>query len=152
MASSENPRLTVSFPEEGASARAVLDPARAPQTVAGVLAALPVEGRAFHGIYSGSEVALFIPPDIWLPVENATHRVLPRDLAYYRFRGGEHYGFPDDVAELCWFYDRDAAPSMPDGPVRVHVFGRFTEGWEEFSATCRAMRTEGAKRVRVERS
>lgn len=150
MASSDPPRLRVTFVDAGVSATAALDPSRAPRTVAGVLDALPLEGRATHAIYSGSEIAFFIPPTLWLPQENATNRVLPGDLAYYRFRGGEHYGFPDDVAELCWFYDRDASPSMPDGPVRVNVFGRFTEGWDEFAAACRAMRTEGATQVRVE--
>jgi hypothetical protein len=150
MASSETPRLRFTFVTEGISAVAELDPVRAPETVAGILDGLPLRGTAGHAIYSGSEVAFFIPPTIWLPVENATSRVLPRDLAYYRFRGGEHYGWPDDVAELCWFYDRDATPSMPDGPVQVNVFGRFTQGWDEFAAACRAMRTDGAKLLEVE--
>jgi hypothetical protein len=150
MGSSERPRLRFTFVHEDVSAVAELDRDGAPGTVAGILAALPFEGEAAHAVYSGSEVAFFIPPEVWLPTENATSRVLPGDLGYYRFRGGEHYGWPDDVAELCWFYDRDATPSMPDGPVRVNVFGRFTEGWEAFAATCRAMRREGAKLLRVE--
>ena len=150
MASSDDPRLRVTFPETQVSAIAELDPTAAPQTVAGVIAALPLAGTAGHAIYSGSEIMFFIPPTVWLPAENATSRVLPGDLGYYRFRGGAHYGFPDDVAELCWFYDRDATPSMPDGPVRVNIFGRFTEGWTEFAAACRAMRSEGAQSVRVD--
>ena len=122
MESSKHSRLRFSFMSEGVSAIAELDRERAPRTAAGIVAALPFQGMAGHAIYSGSEVAFFIPPEVWLPVENATSRVLPGDLAYYRFRGGRHYGFPDDVAELCWFYDRDATPSMPDGPVAVtHV-------------------------------
>ncbi len=144
--------LRLAFPDDGVSALAVLLNDEAPATVDGILAALPIKGVAGHAIYSGSEIALFIPPDIRISEENATHRVLPRDLAYYRFDGGVHYGFPDDVSELCWFYDRDAVPSMPDGPVAVNIFGRFTEGWEDFARVCRAMRTEGAKRVIVDRA
>lgn len=150
MASSEAAHLRIGFPDEGVWAVAELLADVAPATVAGVLEALPFEGQAGHAIYSGSEIAFFIPPSVWLPRENTTHRVLPRDLAYYRFHGGRHYGFPDDVAELCWFYDRDATPSMPDGPVAVNVFGRFEEGWDDFAAVCRSMRTEGAKRVTVD--
>lgn len=86
---------------------------------AGVLECMPIEGTCGHAIYSGSEVMLRIPPEVWLPGEKATQQVLPGDLAYYPLRGGEHYGWPTDVAELCWFYDRDATPSMPDGPVAV---------------------------------
>ena len=52
-------------------------------------------------------------------------------------------------AELCWFYDRDAVPSMPDGPVPVNIFGKFTEGFDEFGAVCRRMRREGVKRIEV---
>ncbi len=152
MGSSEAERIRITFADEGVSAIVDLDRDSAPRTVAGVLEALPFEGPAGHAIYSGSEIAFFIPAEVWLPAENATSRVLPRDLAYYRFRGGQHYGWPDDVAELCWFYDRDATPSMPDGPVQVNVFGRFSDGWIDFEAVCRAMRTEGAKPVSVERA
>ncbi len=141
--------LVFTFPDEGVRATAELLAELAPETVAGVVAALPLAGICNHGIYSGSEIAFLISTDIWLPQENATSRVLPGDLAYYKFTGGELYGWSNSVAELCWFYDRDARPSMPDGPVAVNVFGRFTHGWDEFAAVCRAMRMEGAKRIRV---
>jgi hypothetical protein len=150
MGSSESPRLRVTFVTEGVSAIAQLAPGDAPETVAGLLAAMPIEGESFHGIYSGSEVACLIPSELRFPGENATSRVLPRDLGYYRGRGGELHGFPDDFAELCWFYDRDGRPSMPDGPVAVNLIGRFTEGWEAFAAVCRAMRREGVKPVRFD--
>ncbi len=147
MASSERLAVTLG----GVTAIAELDRDRAPTTVDGILAALPVSGDAFHGMYSGSEVALMIPATVWLPTENATSRVVPGDLAYYKVRGGEHYGFPDDLAELCWFYDRDARPSMADGPVAVNVFGRFADGWDAFADACREMRQTGAQPASVER-
>jgi hypothetical protein len=150
MASSEDVRLRVTFVEEGISAVAELDWQNAGATCSGIVGVLPITGEAFHGIYSGSEVACLIPSVVQLPRENATSRVLPGDIAYYRVRGGTLHGFPHDIAEICWFYDRDATPSMPDGPVSVNVFGRFDEGWEEFGSMCRAMRTMGARRVRFE--
>lgn len=142
-------RPALEFSLDGVVAIAELNREAAPNTIEGLLRAVPLEGSAFHGIYSGSEIAFFIPSDVWLPVENATSRVLPGELGYFKFRGGEHYGFPEDRAELCWFYDRDATPSMPDGPVRVNIIGRFTEGWDAFEVVCRAMRSEGDKPVRV---
>ncbi len=122
----------------------------APRTVAGVLAGLPFEGIAQHAIYSGSEIMYPIPSEVWLPRENATSNVLPGEIAYFKVEGGRYHGHPDDLAELAWFYDRDAVPSMPDGPVAANVFARFDTGWERFAAVCRAMRVEGAKTVRVE--
>ena len=144
-------RLRFTFVGEHVSAIAELDDVLAPETVAGIIDALPLAGSASHAIYSGSEVMLFLPPQVRLPVENATSDVRPGDLAYYHIRAGAHYGWPDDVNELCWFYDEDATRSMPGGPIAVNVFGRFTTGWSEFAAICRAMRTEGAKQTRVER-
>jgi len=143
--------LTVTFVDDEVTAVAELDTAAAPRTIDRLARALPIEGAAFHGIYSGSEVACLIPPEIRVPAENATSRVLPGELAYYAFAGGVFHGFPSDVAELCWFYDRDATPSMPDGPVAVNLIGRFVDGWEPFAAVCRAMRSEGSKRVRFDR-
>ena len=106
---------------------------QAPKTCAAVLAALPQAGEAHHATYSGSEVAFILDRDLGVGRENATSKVIPGDLAYTRFDGGEMWGFPDDFAELCWFYDRDAVPSMPDGPVPVNI--------------CRPLR-RGLRRVR----
>jgi hypothetical protein len=151
MASSEpSSRLRFSFLDVGVSAIAELDQSRASRTVSGILEALPIEADSFHGIYSGSEVACFINPEIWLSTENATSRVLPGEIGYYRQLGGQTYGFPDDLAEICWYYDRDAVPSTPDGPVAVNVFGRFTDGWPEFASICRQMRTSGARPILIE--
>ena len=150
MASSERRALKVGFVDEGVFALAELDWEHASLTATGIAEALPFQGRAFHGIYSGSEVACFIPADVRIPTENATTRVLPGDIAYFRSPGGTSYGQPDDISEICWFYDRDARPSTPDGPVAVNVFGRFTEGWDEFASVCRSMRDQGSKPVRFE--
>ena len=142
-------RIRITFVDEGVSAVAELLEEQAPRTCAAVLAALPQTGEAHHATYSGSEVAFILDRDLGVGRENATSKVIPGDLAYTRFDGGVMWGFPDDFAELCWFYDRDAVPSMPDGPVPVNIIGRFVEGFAAFAAVCRRMRREGVKRIEI---
>jgi hypothetical protein len=122
---------------------------QAPKTCAAVLAALPQRNEVRHATYSGSEVVFILERDLGVGKENATSKVIPGDLAYTRFEGGELWGYPDTFSALCWFYDRDAVPSMPDGPVPVNIFGRFVENFDAFAAVCRRMRREGVKRVEV---
>lgn len=140
-------RMVITFVDEGVSAVAELLEDQAPKTCAAVIAELPQGGVAHHATYSGSEVAYIMKRDIPVPKENATIKVLPGDLCFARFDGGVHYGFPDAFSELCWFYDRDTTPSMPDGPVAPNIFGHFVEGFAEFAAVCRRMRREGVKNV-----
>ena len=142
-------RIVLDFVEEGVVATAELLEDLAPKTCAGVVAALPVSGEAQHAVYSGSEIALILDRDLAIGQENATTAVIPGDVAFTRFEGGLYYGLPASFSELCWFYDRDAVPSMPDGPVPVNVFARIVEGFDDFAAVCRRMRREGVKRFAV---
>jgi len=142
-------RLSITFVDEGVTAIAELFENEAPKSVAAVLSALPQVGDAHHATYSGSECAFILNRDLGIGMENATSKVLPGDLAYTRFEGGVMFGFPNSFSELAWFYDRDAVPSMPEGPVPVNIIGTFTEGFEEFRAMCRRMRREGVKRVEI---
>lgn len=142
-------RIRLSFVDEDVSAIAELLDEAAPMTCRRVLELLPVGGEAHHAVYSGSEIALILDEDVDIPQENATHRVLPGDIAFARFEGGIHYGIPDSFSELCWFYDRDATPSMPDGPVPVNIFATIVEGGDAFYDVCRRMRREGVKRIEI---
>ena len=142
-------RIELAFVDEDVVAVAELLEREAPRTCAAVIALLPQLREAHHAIYSGSEVALILDRDVPVPQENATHRVMPGDVAFTRFDGGVRYGFPDSFSELCWFYDRDATPSMSDGPVPVNIFARIVEGFEPFSGVCRRMRREGVKKIEV---
>lgn len=148
----EGRRIVLTFSEEDVSVEAILLEDQAPRTCAAVWEHLPSSGFAQHGIYSGSEVyALWERPFVLQP-ENKTSDVLPGDIAYYFQRGGVQYGFPDDLCEMCWFYDRDATPSMPGGPVQVNLFARMLGDPTPFFAVCRRMRLEGQKRFRVSRA
>jgi hypothetical protein len=142
-------RIRFTFVDEGVTAVAELFADQAPRSCAAVLAALPQVGEAHHATYSGSEVAFILDRDLGVGRENATSKVIPGDLAYTRFDGGVMWGFPHDFSEFCWFYDRDAVPSMPDGPVPVNIIGKFVEGFEAFATVCRRMRREGVKRIEI---
>jgi hypothetical protein len=142
-------RVTITFVDEQVSAVAELLEDEAPKSCAAVVAALPFEGMAHHATFSGSEVMFYFEQDLGIGRENATTRVIPGDLAYARIEGGEWRSIPQTISELCWFYDRDAVPAMPDGLIPVNLIGRFVEGFEEFAAVCRRMRREGEKRIKV---
>lgn len=135
------------FLDEGVAARArLLEDAR--ETGRAVLEALPASGLARHGIYSGSEIYLVLSEVLAPPRENATTDVERGDIGFLTVRGGSSYGFDEDYSEICWFYDRDATPSMAEGPIPVNVFARFVDS-DAFFAVCRRMRLEGAKRIEV---
>jgi hypothetical protein len=56
-------------------------------------------------------------------------------------REGSGYGIEESYSEVCWFYDLDATPSMPEGPIAVNVFARL-DGADTFFAVCRRMRLD----------
>jgi hypothetical protein len=139
--------IVFSFVDEGVAAAARLLE-EAPDTSRAVLEALPVSGLARHGIYSGSEVYFVLPDLLTPPRENATTAVGPGDVGFLTVEKGSSYGFDEDFSEICWFYDLDAKPSMPEGPVAVSVFARLDDA-DAFFALCRRMRLEGAKRIAI---
>ncbi len=142
-------RIKLTFTNEKVSAIVELLEDQAPKTCAAVMAALPQSGEAHHATYSGSESVLILDRDLGVGTENATIRVIPGDVAYTRFEGGINYGFPDTFSEIAVFYDRDAVPSMPNGPVPMNIFGRITENFDDFAAVCRQMRRTGVKPLTI---
>jgi hypothetical protein len=143
--------LVLRFPDEGVSAPARLLLEQAPETCRAVLDALPASGTARHGIYSGSEVYLLLPVLLRPPREHATTIVGPGDVGFLTVEKGSGYGIEEAYSEICWFYDLDATPSMPEGPIAVSVFARLHDA-DAFFAVCRRMRLEGAKSVEIARA
>jgi hypothetical protein len=139
------------FPDEGIEAPARLLEREAPETSRAVWDALPVAGDARHGIYSGSEVYLVLPALLTPPREHATTIVGPGDIGFLTVEKGSGYGIEEDYSEVCWFYDLDATPSMPEGPIAVSVFACLYDA-DDFFAVCRRMRLEGAKRLEIARA
>jgi hypothetical protein len=139
------------FLDEGVAASAQLLREQAPETCRAVLDALPAAGSARHGIYSGSEVYLVLPVLLAPPREHATTIVGPGDVGFLTVEKGSGYGVEEDYWEVCWFYDLDATPSMPEGPIAVNVFARLYDA-DAFFAVCRRMRLEGTNRVELTRA
>jgi Protein of unknown function (DUF3830) len=141
------PEIVFRFPDEGVAASARLLE-EAPETCRAVREALPVSGFARHGIYSGSEVYHVLPGLLTPPREHATTIVAPGDVGFLTVEKGSGYGIDEAYSEICWFYDLDATPSMPEGPIAVNVFARLRDA-DAFFAVCRRMRLEGAKRIEI---
>ena len=136
------------FLDEDVAARASLLRDKAPETCAAVSHALPASGLARHGIYSGSEVYLVLPVLLRPPREHATTIVGAGDVGFLTVEKGSGYGIEESYSEICWFYDLDATPSMPEGPIAVNVFARLHDAGS-FFAVCRRMRLEGAKTLEI---
>jgi len=110
------------FLEEGVAASArLLREREAPETCEAVVEELPTAGLARHGIYSGSEVYLVLPVLLAPPREQATTIVGPGDVGFLTVEKGSGYGIEEAYSEVCWFYDLDATPSMPEGPIRERL-------------------------------
>jgi len=140
--------LVFRFLDEGVAASARLLEREAPETCRAVLDAA---GLARHGIYSGSEIYLVLPVLLAPPREQATTIVGPGDVGFLTVEKGSGYGIEEAYSEVCWFYDLDATPSMPEGPIAVNVFARLHDA-DTFFAVCRRMRLEGAKRLEIARA
>lgn len=143
-------RIRLVFPVEKVLAVAELMESEAPRTCAILWNALPFEGELLHAMWSGPETYLPIPADIRIAPEHQTTHPLPGEIGFYALDGGVLIGWPHDMAELAFFYDRGAKPSMPNGPVSMNVFARIVENFQGFRAVCGRMQKEGAKLLRVE--
>jgi Protein of unknown function (DUF3830) len=142
--------VVLRFLDEDVAAKARLLHEQAPETCRAVCDALPVSGLARHSIYSGSEVYLILPAQVTVPREHATTIVGAGDVGFLTVEKGSGYGIEEGYSEVCWFYDLDATPSMPEGPVAVNVFAQLQDA-DFFFAVCRRMRLEGAKSLEIAR-
>jgi Protein of unknown function (DUF3830) len=139
------------FLDEDVAAAARLLRDQAPETCRAVWDALPASGLARHGIFSGSEVYLILPSIVTAPREHATTIVGAGDVGFLTVEAGSGYGIEESYSEVCWFYDLDATPSMPEGPIAVNIFARLYDA-DAFTAVCRRMRMEGAKKLEIVRA
>jgi hypothetical protein len=141
--------IELRYVKEGVAVKAELQWDLMPRTCAEVVKHLPITGKATHARYSGSEVATLITKKCKIAREHATCACLPGDVAYVWLDRDDHYGLDDDVSEICWFYDRDARPSMFEGPVRVNVFARIAGDMKAFAKACADTRLSGVKTIRI---
>ncbi len=144
-------QIRLVFPDEDVSALADLLEGAAPETCRVIFENLPFESELYYAQWSGPETYLLIDPSIQVAPENQTFHTIPGDIGYYRLDGGRLIDWPDDMAEIAFFYGRGARPSMIDGPVPVNMFARIVENLAGFAEVSRRTRLEGVKRIRVER-
>lgn len=144
-------RLRLELPDVEVAATAELLEHAAPRTCAAIWNALPFGGELNHGIWSGPETYLMIDPAIRVAAEHQVHQTEAGDIGYYCARGGTIVDWPEDLAELAFFYGRGARPYMPTGPVTVNLFARVVDNLDGFARACDAIRRDGITRMRVER-
>ncbi|HJS75660.1 MAG TPA: DUF3830 family protein [Vicinamibacteria bacterium] len=144
-------RLRLRFPSEQVTSIAELLETQAPRTCQAIWEALPFEGELIHAMWSGPETYLPIDSTLRIEAEHQTTHPLPGEIGFYAIDGGVLVDWPDDMAELAFFYGRGSRPAMPDGPVAMNIFARIIENFEGFQKTCARIQREGVKRLRVER-
>jgi hypothetical protein len=144
-------RLRIRFPSEQVTSIAELLEKEAPRTCQAIWEALPFEGELIHAMWSGPETYLPIDSSLRIAPEHQTTHPLPGEIGFYAIDGGVLADWPNDMAELAFFYGRGSRPSMPDGPIAINVFARIVENLEGFQRTCARIHKEGVKRLRVER-
>ena len=105
-------QIRMTFVNEGVSAVADLLEEAARRTCAALWEALPAAGPAHHACYSGSECVFRLPEFSGYAGERDSE-VTPGDVGVHLVRRRRRLRGEEDFAEICWFYDRDAVPSMP---------------------------------------
>lgn len=144
-------KLRLVLPDPGITALAELFESEAPKTCRTIWDTLPLTGELYHGIWSGPETYMPIAPSIRVPPENQTVQTQAGEIGYYALEGGRIVDWPEDFAELAFFYGRGARPGMPTGPVAVNLVARIVENLDGFARACDEIRRSGATPLRVER-
>ena len=145
-------QMKLLFPDDDVVALAELWENEAPRTSAAIWEALPLDGRLHHAIWSGPETYLPIDASIHPPPENQATLTQVGDIGYYAIEGGRIVDWPDDFAEIAFFYGRGARPSMPTGPVSMNLFAGIVDNLKGFAEICDRIRFDGVKRLRVVRA
>ena len=141
--------IELKFVDLNISARARLLEDEMPRTCRELIKHLPIESAATHARYSGSEVAMLISTDIKIGREKSTNVVETGDVVYIWLNRDDHYGLDDDVSEIAWFYDKDARPTMAEGPVMANIFAKIEGDASAFYKASAETRITGQKKVRI---
>ena len=144
-------RLRLVVASRRLTATAELLESEAPLTCRAIWDALPFEGDLIHAMWSGPETYLSIDPSIRIPPEHQSTQPVPGEIGYYSVEGNRIVDWPDDMAEIAFFYGRGARPSMPTGPVAMNLFARIVDNLDGFADVCRRIHREGVETLRVER-
>jgi hypothetical protein len=145
-------RIVFSFPDDGVSAEAELLEEAAPATCRLVWERLPIENRTLHGMYSGREVFVMVDPAQAVAAENLVNLPLPGEVLYFHQEGGVFVEADDAYAEVCVIYGRGVQLRGEGGaPTFANLFARLIGDWSAFAEICRRVRSEGPRRLHIER-
>jgi hypothetical protein len=128
---------------------------QAPQTCAAVTGALPFEGEAAHGMYSGPVAVFFFAEALPLEPEHATTQLAVGELVYTYYPPNWRRGYPEHTSEVYWSYDEPARATVPGlfTPALGSVFAVHdgpADALDAFHRWSASLHREGVKPVRVE--
>lgn len=154
-----NRQLYAEFVENGARAVITLYDDNAPKTCEAIWEALarPVRMPAIHAMFAGPEIMMGLPGQAQtfdpaaIPAENQTCYPEAGEILWFYQGKNAMKGLPEELWEIGIFYAPGARINGPLGWTPCNMFGKITEGLEEFAAACGLTRVEGIKTVEIGR-
>jgi len=148
--------IRLTFPVAKESVIAELLDDEAPNVCDLVWKMLPVEARAIHGMYSGSEVFVMVPKPEPAPEENLVQLALPGEILYFFDPAVGAVGAKKPVGEIVVVYGRGVTLRAHEGvPTHCALFARIPGDWKydwtKFALECRKSRWEGPPLLRIEK-
>jgi hypothetical protein len=149
-------KLRISIPSERFETTATLLDQEAPKTCQGILEALPVEGDLLHATSSGNETLIELQgkSKVRLEPENWVYNFIPGDILYWYSMWGDwkYLRGVRDNPEIVFIYGRNVKLrhiSMLESP--ANLFANIDDKLEGFADICRNVRTQGPKKIVIER-
>jgi hypothetical protein len=148
--------IRLTFVDTGESVIAEMLDDEAPKTCQLVWDMLPLEYDLYHGRYSGSEVFILLDEAKPAPLEKRTQLPLPGEILYWYDEGTAVTSSGRPVAEILMAFGRGVVLRGPEGvPSHANLFARIPGDWKydwvDFAQACGRVRTEGLKKLRIER-
>jgi hypothetical protein len=148
--------IRLTFVNSGVSVVAEMLDDEAPRTCELVWSLLPLEHDLYHGRFSGMETFVVLDEAHEAPPEQRCSLPLPGEILYWRDEGTAVTSSGAPVAEIVLAFGRAVRLGGPEGvPSFANLFARIPGDWKydwtDFAAECNRVRTEGLKRIRIER-
>lgn len=152
-------QLYAEFVESGTRAVITLYEDGAPETSRTIWDALekPVRMPAIHAMFAGPEIMMGLPAEAQtfdptaVPAENQTCYPEAGECLWFYQGKNAMKGLPDELWEIGIFYAPGARINGPLGWTPCNMFGKITEGLEEFAKACGMTRVEGIKTLEIGR-
>lgn len=152
-------QLYAEFVELGTKAIITLYEEHAPVTSRTIWDAFekPLRMPAIHAMFAGPEIMMGLPEEGQtfdpnaIPQENQTCYPEAGECLWFYQGKNAMKGLSDELWEFGIFYSPGARINGPLGWTPCNLFGKITEGLEEFAEACALTRIEGIKTVEIGR-